>query len=89
MHAVGPRPEERDRTPVEAEDRRHAPAQRDIEGLVAPFRDVLFGDQRIDHGIDGAADRGRVAPCRQPHIVFGDAKDLGKSSQRLRVVAAQ
>jgi len=78
MDAIGARPEKRNRTAVEAKDGRATPARGSIEGLVAPFRDPTFVDERVYHGIDGAAYRRDIATCDQLDLMLGDGKNLGK-----------
>ena len=87
MHAVSPRPKVRNRTPVEAKQRRRPPAQCDVERLASGLRDLLLGDQRVDHPIDGSADHCGVTLGHQRHLVFGDGEHVGKPPQRIGVVA--
>ncbi len=89
MDAVGARAEERHGTPVEAEHRRRTPARRDVKSLVAPFRDPLFGNQRVDDGVDCAADHFNIAAGKQVYLVVGDREDIRKSPQRCGIVTPQ
>src|SRR6516162_9343845 len=55
MDAIGAGPEERNSTAVEAKDGWATPARSGVECLVAPLRDPTLVDERVYHGIDGAA----------------------------------
>ena len=89
MHAIGPRPEERDGAAVEAKDGRRAPARRDIEAFIAPLRDAALSDERVHHPVDGAAHRRNIAACNQLHPLLCDRENIGESLQRLGIVAPQ
>ena len=89
MHAIGPRPEERDGAPVEAKDGRRAPARRDIEVFIAPLRDMAFSDERVHHRVDRAAHRRNIAARNQLHPLLCDRENIRKSLQRLGIVAPQ
>ena len=89
VDAVGACSEERHGATVETEHHWGTPARRDVEGLVARFRDPLFDDQRIHHGVDGAADRRNIAALDKAHPVVGDREDIGKPPQRCGIVTPQ
>src|SRR5207237_10905316 len=55
MHAIGAHAEKRHGAAIEPEDRLVAPARHDIKGLVAPFRGIALGDERLDDLVDGGA----------------------------------
>jgi hypothetical protein len=89
MDAVSARPEERDRTAIQAKDRRRTPARGDVKGLVAPFRNPVLGDERIDHRVDSPAYGLDITADQQSHLVVLDRKDIGKPPQRFGVVMPQ
>src|SRR2546429_682931 len=73
------RPKKGDGAAIEPEQRRRSPTRCDIEGFVAPFRDASLGDERIDHRVDGSADRLDITADQQAHLLLLDREGLRKS----------
>src|ERR1051326_5645130 len=89
MHAIGAHAEKRHGAAVEAEQRRLSPARHDIEGLVAPFRDIAVGDERLDDLVDGGADRIEAARRDERDPLRLDREHRLTTGERGGVVAAQ
>ena len=89
VDAIGAHAEKRHGAAVEPEDRRLAPARHHVEGLVAPFRDALFDDERLHDVVDRGADRIGIALGNKPHLLRFDDEHRVEPRERSGVVAAQ
>jgi hypothetical protein len=89
MHAVGAHAKKRHGAAVEAEHRRIAPARHHIEGLVAPFGDAVFDDERLDHLVDRGADRVGVALGNQTHHLRLPGEHTRETAEQRGVVVPQ
>src|SRR5215472_15534379 len=89
MHAISTRTKKRDRTPVESKDRWHFPAWGDGEGLVAPFRNAMLGDESVDDRVDCPAYGVHAATRHQFDPLLADSKDITEASQHVGIVATQ
>ena len=89
MDAIGAHAEKRHRAAVEPEQRRLAPARHDVEGLVAPFRDLPLDDERLDDIVDSGADGLDIALGDEPDALLLDREDTRKSGERGGIVGRQ
>src|SRR5215471_5392622 len=76
MHSISTRTKKRNRTAVESKDRWHLPAWGDGEGLVAPFRNAVLGDESVDDRVDGLAYGVHAAIGHQFDALLADGKDI-------------
>ena len=89
MHAIGAHAEKRHGAAIEPEDRLVAPARHDIKGLVAPFRDIALGDERLDDLVDRGADPIDVAGSDERHPLRLDREHRVEAGERRGIVTPQ
>src|SRR6185437_12926402 len=86
MHPISAHAEKRHRAAVEPEQRRLAPARHHVERLVAPFRDLLLDDERLDDIVDSGADGLDIALGDKPDALLFDRKYTRKSCKGSGIV---
>src|SRR3954453_2787832 len=89
MYAIVAHAEKRHPPPVEPEQRLLAPARHHIKGLVAPFRDLLLDNERLDDIIDRGADRLDISLGDEPDTLRLDREDISKTGKRGGIVGQQ